>query len=352
MTIRVEHREAFDAGLREGWDLLASRAGARPFLRPGWIEALWQAFGSGRLDLLVATRGGSVAGVLPLMRLGGAVWSITNPHTPFFAPVGESREVLMALWREALRDRPFPLGVGFMEPPALEVLEEAARGRPVTRTVIARSPWVPLADGWEAYEARLAARRLREIRRRRRRLSDRGDLAIEVHDGRTDLERLLEDVVAVEGSGWKDEARTAIRAGADTRRFYRSVAAWAADRGWLRLAFLRLDGRPLAADLSLEEGGAHYLLKTGYDPAYAGFGPGLLLRHAMLERAFREGLDSYELLGTDDPWKREWADRVRPLLFVRVYPRTPAGLAARAWHGRLRPLLGRARRAARAVARR
>ena len=34
--------------------------------------------------------------------------------------------------------------------------------------------------------------------------------------------------------------------------FYRRVAAWAAERDWLRLAFLRLDGRPLAFDLALE----------------------------------------------------------------------------------------------------
>ena len=80
----------------------------------------------------------------------------------------------------------------------------------------------------------------------------------------------------MEGSGWK--TRTAIASRPDTRRFYRDVARWAAGRGWLRLGFLRLDGRALAFDFCLEHAGTHYLLKTGFDPAFRAYGPGMLMR--------------------------------------------------------------------------
>ncbi|HKP88939.1 MAG TPA: GNAT family N-acetyltransferase, partial [Thermoleophilaceae bacterium] len=40
----------------------------------------------------------------------------------------------------------------------------------------------------------------------------------------------------------------------------------AAEQGWLRLAFLRLDGRAIAFDMCLEHGGAFYVLKGGFDP--------------------------------------------------------------------------------------
>jgi CelD/BcsL family acetyltransferase involved in cellulose biosynthesis len=42
----------------ERWDALADRAGAAPFLRPGWIAAWWRAFGRGRLEILTAGSGG------------------------------------------------------------------------------------------------------------------------------------------------------------------------------------------------------------------------------------------------------------------------------------------------------
>src|SRR5262249_37168835 len=99
---------------------------------------------------------------------------------------------------------------------------------------------------------------------------------------------------------------TAIAADPATRRFYGDIAHWAARRGWLRLAFLRLDERPLAFDYCLEEQGVHYLLKTGYDPAYRAFAPGVLIRQDMIARAFSNGLARYEFLGADEPWKLRW----------------------------------------------
>src|SRR5207247_10269646 len=68
---------------------------------------------------------------------------------------------------------------------------------------------------------------------------------LEVVDGSERLDELLEEGFRVEASGWKSRAGTAIASRPDTRRFYTDVARWASDRGWLRLAFLRLGGRAL-----------------------------------------------------------------------------------------------------------
>jgi len=48
---------------------------------------------------------------------------------------------------------------------------------------------------------------------------------------------------------------------------------WAARRGSLRLAFLRLDRHPLVFDFAVKDERCHYLLETGYDPAYRAFPP-------------------------------------------------------------------------------
>jgi hypothetical protein len=82
-------------------------------------------------------------------------------------------------------------------------------------------------------------------------------------------------------AGWTQRARVS-KAHPARRRFYTEVAQWAAERAWLRLAFLRLDERALAFDYCLEFNRTHYLLKTGYDRVYERFSPGKVLRH--LER--------------------------------------------------------------------
>ncbi|MGH9197314.1 MAG: GNAT family N-acetyltransferase, partial [Acidimicrobiia bacterium] len=188
--------------------------------------------------------------------------------------------------------------------------EALARGfRTITRPVL-RSAYVSTQGLWSGYETALRAKLRSEIRRRKRRLQDLGDLELQVTDGSNGLEGLLSEGFRVERSGWKGANGTAIDSNPRSHRFYREVARWASDRGWLKLAFLRLDGRPIAFDLCLEANRVHFLLKTGFDHDYHTFGPGMILRSMMLERAFSGSIDTYEFLGTivgtNNRWKLEW----------------------------------------------
>jgi CelD/BcsL family acetyltransferase involved in cellulose biosynthesis len=191
------------------------------------------------------------------------------------------------------------------------------------------SPFVTLQGSWEDYLASLSAHRRAELRRRTRHLEAAGAVTREVHLGGSRLPALLEEAFTVEATGWKGTGGTAMLSDPPIATFYHRVAAWAAERGWLRLAFLRLDGRPLAFDLALEATGRHYLLKTGYDPAFAGLSPGLLLRLDMLERAFRTGAGTYEFCGGAEPWKLEWASATRRVLVIEAFSPTLAGAACR-----------------------
>jgi CelD/BcsL family acetyltransferase involved in cellulose biosynthesis len=65
------------------WDALADRAGAAPFLRPGWVSAWWRAFGRGRLEILTSSgSGGRLDAVLPVVHRHGAIHAPSNWHTP------------------------------------------------------------------------------------------------------------------------------------------------------------------------------------------------------------------------------------------------------------------------------
>jgi CelD/BcsL family acetyltransferase involved in cellulose biosynthesis len=97
----------------------------------------------------------------------------------------------------------------------------------------------------------------------------------------------------------------------------------------------------IAFDLCLEERGIHYLLKTGFDPEYARFAPGLILRHKMIERAFELGLSRYEFLGDSEPWKLAWTQAARERVRVEAFARSPRGLVEWSANAHGRPLARR-----------
>jgi CelD/BcsL family acetyltransferase involved in cellulose biosynthesis len=224
----------------------------------------------------------------------------------------------------------------------------------VLRRTLQRSPTLSLAEGWERTEARLPRSVRSELGRRRRRLEERGRVTFEIATSARaeELEPLLAQGFEVETSGWKAERGTAIGSEVHLSGFYSDVARWAAARGWLRLAFLRLDGRALAFDFCLEHGDTHWLVKTGYDPAFRAFAPGKLLRREMIARAFREGLATYEMLGTDEPWKLEWTSATRSRELVQAFAPSLAGSLDHTWFAHGRPLAKQLRDFARQVGRR
>jgi CelD/BcsL family acetyltransferase involved in cellulose biosynthesis len=130
---------------------------------------------------------------------------------------------------------------------------------------------------------------------------------------------------------------------AATRRFYADIARGAADAGGLRLALLRLEGRPLAGLLGIEQDGVHYLLKCAYDPAEAPYSPVKLLLRDAVERAFARGLRRVELMGSAEPYKLAWATGTSPRAALQAFSGSPAGRAAWAAATYGRPLARRAR---------
>lgn len=328
------------------WERLADGVHASPFLRPGWMLCWWRAFGTGRLELLTVRRGekGPLAALVPVRRHRRRLWSPTNWHSPEFGILTDHPQAGEVLCQALLTGPSRRVTQGFVDGALAALLHRTARSRGyrVLNRVHQQSPYLDVDGDWDGYERALGKKFRSELRRRRRRLEREGRLSFEVRSGDDGLEALLDEGFRTEAAGWKGAQRTAITSQAETRRFYSDVARWAAGQGWLRLAFLRLDRRAVAFDLCLELGGIHYLLKTGYDPAFRELGPGKLLRHDMLCRAFRLGLRRYEFLGSDAPWKREWSRSHHDRFLVQAFRPSPLGSLEWLAHAHGRPLAKRA----------
>lgn len=349
--------------LAPAWDELADHLGAPPFLRAGWVDRWWLTLGRGRLEVVAVRRGGELVGVAPLHRSRGVLRTVCNDSSAemgFLAVDECAAHELAAAVLDRVTTRVCLVDVDTTLPGFAECERLARhRGMPVVAEVVAASPWIDLAGGIAGVEARLGSRTRRGARRARRLLEERGTLSVEVCDGTTGLDAALRDGFTVEASGWKGRNGSAITSRPHTEAFYRGIARWAAEQGWLSVALLRLDGRAVGFVLDITAGGRTYGIKTGFDEALASCSPGTVVIHDALDRACDRGSTRYHMGGPMVPFKERWSSGADDVGRLRVFGTGPTGrvghlalargvpVAARAsaWAGRARGATGWVREA-------
>lgn len=342
------------AGLEGEWnELLASSAREMPFLRHEWLRTWWKHFGVGsQLAVFLVRRGGRLVLALPLFAersrcLGlplTTLRSTSNEHSFRFDLIlaqGEESAV-DALWQHLaarggwhliqLRDVVWP---GADAGRLADVARKA--GHPTGVWLSYESPFLPIAGNFAAYDSSLHSKFRSNLRNRSRRISTLGPVSFEAVAEPERAGTLLPAGLELEGSGWKREAGSAIAADPTLTAFYTEWADIAARSGWLRLHFLRVAERAVAFDYSLRYGRTLYCLKMGYDPEFAPFSAGQLLKERILERAFAEGCDEYDFLGPTMEAKADWRPQVRRHAWLFLYNRDALSRLAHLEKFRLRP---------------
>lgn len=337
--------------LAERWDALGDHGGT-PFMRHGWLAAWWRAFGDGDgLRVCTVWDSGELRAALPLRRTGRrGLAALANVHTPEFRPLAADPEALEQLAAAALAGgEDVVIERLRADDPAVAALARACAGRLTLVDAEHVSPAVELTGDVEDFKRRSKPRWGAPLERFRRKMArdHQAELAIVEPPGDVDAE--LREGFAVEASGWKGASGTAILSQPETERFYTDLSHAAAARDELRFATIRLDGRLVAWDLLLLFDGRLHLLKTAFDEEFRKLAPGLVLRLAVIERAYELGLRSHELGGAPDPWKLKFADVNREHVALRAYARRPAGAIRFGYRKSLRPALRSGYRRTRAL---
>jgi CelD/BcsL family acetyltransferase involved in cellulose biosynthesis len=330
---------AFATTLAE-WQALAT--GAPPMLTPAFFLLTARLLDEGDVVLFGARDGATLTAALPLVYRGRTLAALRTDHSARFDLVGHSASVA-ALWTSIRQSGRWDVlelrGVPADSPLATALPAEAQRdGFPVRVRESSRAPWFPV----EGIEQRIHRRFRGDMRRLERQMG-----GVELERVTTPLRSARRDVLRLEAAAWKGAAGTAIACDERLTGFYAGLARVFAARGRLTLAFLRARGKRIASQFALEDDTTFYLLKTGYDPEYAHFGPGQLLVRETAADAARRGLARYDMLGHATPWKMKWTDSSRPHVEITIYARSPGGRARYFVDEVARPLASRALRAVR-----
>src|SRR2546421_9843735 len=117
----------------------------------------------------------------------------------------------------------------------------------------------------------------RRLRRKEKRLSERGrveHLAIGPGDA---VERWIDEFLQIEASGWKGQSGSALASSDGGRRYFREIVPSALHRRRLVMLGLHFDGHPTAPRRPFVAGEGSFAFKTAYDEEFADFSPGAML---------------------------------------------------------------------------
>lgn len=321
--------------LADPWDRLAEQRGT-PLLAHSWFLAGWQALhAADEMSIVVVWQLGQVVGIAPLVRVAHGLSHrleligtarLNEPSDLLFRDGESLRQLLLVVL--SLGD-PVLLQRVPEDSPTVEACTEIPKSKGIT--IIRRSSAVlsvAIESDWEDYYRSLSGKRRYDHRRAIKRAQTHGGFDVEMFcPNSEELAQGLNRFSAVEAAGWKGRKGTALFMRKDLHHFFLTVARAGCLDKRLRLYFLTIGGADAAAQMAISDSERLWILKIGYDERWAPCSPGVLLTWSVLRRCFAEGYETYEFLGSQEPWLEVWANRSRGHVSIGHYPFSPRSMA-------------------------
>jgi CelD/BcsL family acetyltransferase involved in cellulose biosynthesis len=181
---------------------------------------------------------------------------------------------------------------------------EAAAGRHGLRCVVEKyksSPYIDLPGEWDAYLAGIDKKQRHEIRRKIRRLEEKSGLPNRWYfaEDPENLEADSEDFLALMAQeGDKADFLTP-----EMRAHMKNVIRTASAGGYLKLAFLEIDGKKAAAKLCFDYNNQILAYNSGINRELMAFSPGWVILGYMLKWANEEGRELFDFMRGDEEYK-------------------------------------------------
>jgi CelD/BcsL family acetyltransferase involved in cellulose biosynthesis len=319
------------------WRDLAARAlHANIFYEPDFARAAAPVFGAHAKAVLVRDDGCALRGLFPFQNpsfrygaISGLVMGWMHPYMTLGVPLidRDHADAILEIWLDHLRQtqnaRFLLLPQIPMESAFWQNLQRVLRNRDLAFATFdshQRASLAPRPEARTDYLTRALNPKIRkELSRKRRRLSDLGEVRHEILEDPIAMQTVLRDFLNLEQQGWKGRKGTAVAENDDLRQFVERAVADLGHRGQARIDRLSAGGRALAVSILLRSGGKAWLWKITYDEAFARLSPGVqltcdvtasLLRddglietdscalpdHPMIDRLWRERIALSDLL--------------------------------------------------------
>ena len=294
------------------------------FMEPAWMQVWWSHFGAGMTPCILAVRyKKTLIGIAPLMADGTTVFLLGHSdlcdYMDFVIAPHRGPE-FFAVIIEYLQNQGFVLlnlKPILNESNVVKDLVEIAPG--LGCRVVCKPDEVTYAmalpSSWEAFLERLSGKQRHEIRRKLRRLDAAGQVKYRFVEDVNTVRTEIDTFIALFRSNRSDKAAFMT---SQMEAYFRSLAESMAAHHMLKLAFLELDGQPVAAVLCFDNGSTVYLYNSGYDMHFSSLSVGLLSKVLSIKDSIQRGRRKYDFLKGDEKYKRYLGGRPLPLFSYRI----------------------------------
>ena len=354
--LRVEKLASWDEikSFEQAWnELLAASDSQTIFLTWEWVQAWWRAFGSTRHLVLLTCRDaeGDLVAIVPLQRTwenigpGMSGWMLRlvgddiggSENLDWIVRRGREAAAVRAVldWLEENRSEWDTLELNTVpahSPVAAALRHELAvrRWRLIVHEGVGYFRWLP--DNWEAFVASLPRNMRAQIRSRLRRVQSRFTLQLRRCESLEELPECLAHLYSLHTKRWQLRGKSGSFDLTEKRIFYTEMGKRFLERGWLDFWQLDLDGQTVAVEFGFHHDTIYSFLQAGFDPDYAAYSVGRVLRCLIIEELIRRGIRGYDFLGGADEYKQRYgAQRLTYLSLASARPHSwgAAGLALR-----------------------
>ncbi len=292
-----------------------------PFTHPGWMQA-WHEVLAPRTHLWVRTfwEGGKPIGLAPLRLENGTARLIGDPdvcdHLDLVAAAGREEPFCHALLDALQAERVKRLDLAPLRPDStvLRALAPAARaaGHPVDLREEGALFAMDLPASWEEYLQRLSGKQRHEVRRKQRRLEAHGAVDFRMTEQPADLPPVLDQFLALFRRNRADKAAFMdARMEAFFRRLTERVPG-------MCIGILSIGGIPVSGTLCCDHLGIRYLYNSAYDAGVSHLSVGLAAKLASIREGIDRGLNGYDFLKGEEPYKRQLGGRPVALVRCRI----------------------------------
>ena len=340
--VSVEIR-APDLAIIPHWDALSRRAGANVFMHPAALCAA-AATGAAKIHVLLAWETGKLVGLWALREHRVAplfpAFLAAPPYEYAFVAnpvIDPAYDVMPAFFDAIAQAAALPKVI------QLKLIDgDAATCRAMMTALGARNgQMLKLSDRARPFlgsesERKRSGSTGKKLRQDWNRLSALGAVAVANERSPDAVRAALEVFLAMEAQSWKGQNGTALLCDEGDAAFARRFIGDLAARAGASVALLRVDGKPIAAQVLLYSGSMAYTWKTAFDAEFAKFSPGALLIDKATDALFAAGITQIESCSPEGSFMEQlWTGRRTTLdMLVDVGARKSAGfmLAAASEH--------------------
>ena len=280
------------------------------FVLPVWLKPWWDTFGRRSALYLFSVRNEShTIGIAPLQRKDDTVRLIGDEnvcdHLDFIVAPKKSAEFYRILLNYFKQDGVKRLKLA----PVRQNSSVMTQLLPVAENTGCKISYessdisyeLDLPDSWDGYLQILTGKERHEIRRKLRRLEAAGRISYRLVDEAVSLKREMETFFELFKSNRPDKAKFM-----NDRMvsFFKGLTESLTKAQIVKLYFLDLDERPIAATMCFNYQSTMYLYNNGYDERFGSLSVGLLSKVLSIKESIQSGKKTYDFLKGAEKYKK------------------------------------------------